>query len=435
MKAIQHFRAVAGGLVLLAASLSAAAAGFTNYPAPAPLGADAGEPSIGVDRQTGAVLFLAGLQTLKVGFDGAGNATWTDVSGPLTGVTTLDPILATDAGTGRTFVSQLLGATTAMEYTSNDGASWTPSLLGVTPGIDHQTLGAGPYPKSGVGALYKLANVVYPNAVYYCSQGLVDALCLRSDNGGLSFGPPVPVYTLLQCGGLHGHVKVAPDGTVYLPNKDCSPGQAVAVSTNAGTSWTIRNIPGTTTGTLDPAVGLGSDGTLYVALIDGDGKPKVAVSTNAGTSFSAPVDLGALAGVTSAVFPTAVAGDGDRAAVGFLGTSTPGNYEALDFPGVWYAYIAVTYDRGKTWTVSNVTPNDPVQREGGICVSGTTCGANRNLLDFNDMVIDAQGRVLMGYADGCTGACATGGAFSRSALATIARQSSGLGLLSAFDPK
>lgn len=433
MTLTMRVRVLAAGLLLAAAPLAASAASFTNYPAPAPLGTNSGEPSIGVDPKTGAVMFVAGLQTLKITFDAAGTASWSDVTGPLTGITTLDPILYTDPGTGRTFVSQLLGATSAMEYTDNDGASWTPSLLGVTPGIDHQTVGGGPYPASGLGSLGKLLNASYPNAIYYCSQGLVDALCLRSDTGGLSFGPPVPVYSLLQCGGLHGHVKVAPDGTVYLPNKDCSPGQAVAVSANAGTSWTIRNVPGTTTGTLDPAVGTGRDGTLYVALIDGNGKPKVAVSTDKGASFAAPVDLGALAGVVSAVFPTAVAGDGDRAAVGFLGTSTPGNYEALDFPGVWYAYIGVTYDRGKTWTVTNITPNDPVQREGGICVSGTTCGANRNLLDFNDMVIDAQGRVLMGYADGCIGTCATGGPASRSALATVARQSGGLGLLSAFD--
>ena len=95
--------------------------------------------------------------------------------------------------------------------------------------------------------------------------------------------------------------------------------------------------------------------------------------------------------------------------------------------------MSVTYDRGATWETVNVTPNNPVQREGGICVAGTTCGENRNLLDFIDMTIDAQGRVLVGYADGCTGSCATGGAVTRSALATIARQSGGKTLYAAFD--
>ena len=50
--------------------------------------------------------------------------------------------------------------------------------------------------------------------------------------------------------------------------------------------------------------------------------------------------------------------------------------------------------------------------------------------------MDAQGRVLVGFADGCTGACATDPAnTAKSVWATIARQSNGLGLFSAFDPK
>ena len=54
---------------------------------------------------------------------------------------------------------------------------------------------------------------------------------------------------------------------------------------------------------------------------------------------------------------------------------------------------------------TDATPTDPVQR-GSICTGGTTCGNDRNLLDFIDVTIDEQGRVLVGYADGCTGACA-----------------------------
>jgi sugar lactone lactonase YvrE len=34
-------------------------------------------------------------------------------------------------------------------------------------------------------------------------------------------------------------------------------------------------------------------------------------------------------------------------------------------------------------------------------------GSNRNLLDFNDLHIDSEGRVYVAFADGCTGDCAT----------------------------
>ena len=50
-----------------------------------------------------------------------------------------------------------------------------------------------------------------------------------------------------------------------------------------------------------------------------------------------------------------------------------------------------------------------------------------------DVTVDQQGRVLVGYADGCTAACASGGAQNFDALATIARQSSGSTLYGAYD--
>ena len=75
-------------------------------------------------------------------------------------------------------------------------------------------------------------------------------------------------------------------------------------------------------------------------------------------------------------------------------------------------------------------------QRGSICTGGTTCGNDRNLLDFMDVTVDGQGRVLVGYADGCTGACAQpAGAQNFDALATIARQTAGPRLFAACDPK
>jgi hypothetical protein len=48
---------------------------------------------------------------------------------------------------------------------------------------------------------------------------------------------------------------------------------------------------------------------------------------------------------------------------------------------VWYAFIATTYDGGKTWTTVNASPNDPVQRASGVWQQGGS-HADRNLLDF-----------------------------------------------------
>jgi hypothetical protein len=145
-----------------------------------------------------------------------------------------------------------------------------------------------------------------------------------------------------------------------------------------------------------------------------------------------------------------VVGDSDRAAVTFLGTTTAGDDQSSQFTGTWYLYIAFTYDRGKTWTTVNATLNDPVQR-GCIWLQG---GSNpcRNLLDFNEITIDGQGRVEGAYTDGCTAACETtnridssgcGGSANASFLSTqtctygrlsaVVRQQCGLGLFAAFD--
>src|ERR1044072_9203930 len=129
-------------------------------------------------------------------------------------------------------------------------------------------------------------------------------------------------------------------------------------------------------------------------------------------------------------FPEMVAVDADRWALAFFGSTTPGSHSnQADFPGVWHLYHSVTYDGGATWSTFNVTPNDPIQR-GGIC-NGTseTC---RNLLDFFDATIHKEGRILIGYDDGCVGPCVDGGDNSFTAKAAIARQTGGHRTFAAF---
>jgi hypothetical protein len=154
----------------------------------------------------------------------------------------------------------------------------------------------------------------------------------------------------------------------------------------------------------------------------------VAVKKPGGT-WSTPVDVGAAVGIRNTQFPAAVAGDGGRAAVAFLGTTTAGDDQAAGFAGVWHLYVAQTLDAGATWSLVDATPSDPVQR-GCIWLGGgsNTC---RNLLDFIDATIDSTGQLLVGYADGCTSTCVSGGANTHSALATVARQTSGDDLIAA----
>jgi hypothetical protein len=428
--AITAIAAIAAIALLSASAAFALPPTYDLYPAPAPLGQSAGEPSLGVNWNSGNVMYIAGLETLRVTFDDSvtpAAASWSDVSFPLTGLLTLDPILSTDSVTGRTFVAQLAGPASLMAFSDDDGASWLPSTSGLASGVDHQTVGGGPL-ASGV------PGIGYANGVYYCSQGVALASCALSLDGGLTFNPPLPLYTLLQCGGLHGHVKVAPDGTAYVPNKGCGTQQAAVASSNNGITWTVRKVPGSTVGSSDPSIGTGRDGTVYFGFVGADGHPKVAVSHNKGAAWLAPKDVGTPFGIQNAVFPAVVAGDPNRAAIAFIGTPTggAGTGTSTTFAGVWHLYIATTYDGGASWTTVDATPTDPVQR-GSICLEGTTCGSSRNLLDFMDVAVDARGRVLVGFADGCVGACVSGGPNSDTAIGVIARQSGGKGLFAAYD--
>jgi hypothetical protein len=454
---------------------------YSIHMSPPGFGDDWGEPSIGVNWNTEQVFNGTPNGGTVLSFGGFGDGNFPDTTGlriifndtnvwspvatwehtaPMQTVGAPrvfgDPILFTDHVTGRTFFTQLvgltpLGSTTAI--TDDDGKTFTLSEgSGLPSSVDHETFGGGPFAAPLTGGL------TYKNAVYYCSQSVADATCSLSVDGGVTFGPGVPIYTINDCAGLHGHLKVSPkDGTAYIPNKGCggdlpfheNSKQAVVLTENNGVTWTIRPVT-TSTGNgngtkSDPSLGIATDGTLYFGYQANDGHPRIAVSKDKGLTWINDTDAGAALGIQTALFPAVVAGDPERAAFAFFGTTTPGdnfhcgngddcsddlgNNPQPPFEGDWYLYIATTYDGGLTWTTINATPGDPIQR-GGICGTGTC----RNLLDFFDAAIDKEGRVLVGYDDGCiTAKCIAGGDNDFTAKNAIARQLSGKRMFATYD--
>jgi hypothetical protein len=426
---------------------------YRSYAAPPGIAESSGEPSISVDwnpnngalrhgtvNTGGAAFFTANENELRVSFDDCSSPArdlWEDVTSSTEGVTTLDPIGFGDHVTGRIYQCQLSGGQSRIAFSDDDGGSWTQGQGGpADQGPDHETLGGGPF---AAGAP---PHPLYPRAVYYCSQNVAGgAECGLSLDGGRTYLAGVDIFTVTQCtGGIHGHVKVAPDdGTVYVPNSSCATGggtQGVAVSRDNGVTWNDFTVPGSS-GSGDPSVGIGAGGTVYLGWQNSDGHPHVAVSHDHGQTWQNNTDAGAALGIQNSVFPVVVAGDDDRAAFGFLGTPTGGNYQdSNNFHGIWHFYVATTYDGGGSWYLVDATPDDPVQ-VGSICTGGTTCGADRNLLDFNDVSIDREGRVVAAFADGCVAPGCNAGSpssASRSAKGTVLRQAGGRRLLHAFDP-
>lgn len=496
---------------------------YMNYPAGAGQAEPSGEPSIGVDwnpnvpslkdttspdfttgtkrLNTGGVVFFKGGTgaapigdgNWRVNFDDCASPAvnvWEDVSATFDQQFVLtDPIGFVDhyssapLGTsypppktpGRVFTLDLLGGQGNSQgaFSDDDGNTYLPGANGGPgQGPDHETLGGGPYNLNSVPPpppqVVAYGSGASPNAIYYCSQNIVaEAECSRSDDGGQTFGPGVIIYNPATCtGGIHGHVKVAPDGTVYVPNSSCGQNggtTGVAVSIDNGLTWTEANVFSSSS-TQDPSVGIGQNGvgkpagnlngtnTIYLGYVDGDGHPKIVHSGDRGAHWSTPVDVGTTVGVTHAVFPVVVGGDDNRAAFGFVGTgdaltdpSAGGTCNpygaALNCENIWHLYVATTYDGGANWITVDATPNDPVQK-GVICLQGTTCPSppvapnTRNLLDFNDISVDAEGRVVVGYDDGCVN-CDNNyshGGQSGDSHGTVARQSGGRRLFAAFDP-
>lgn len=433
---------------------------------------DAGEPSVGINWNTGNVLFQSYIYTLRATFNDStspATAIWASFTAP-NAATSLDPIMFTDSTTGRTIPGQLVaaGGTSLTAITDNDGQSFTSNVTtGITSGVDHQTIGAGPYNRNPVNANPLLPAVpsspttAYPNAWYYSSQSIAAAFTARSDNGGLTYGLAVPMYNLVQCSGLHGHVKVAPDGTVYVPNKNCPDpdmnaatldgGQGFAVSEDNGITWAVRTLPGSGSGDNDPAVSIGAGGRVFMTYTSSDKHIRAAVSDDKGRTWKYDQDLGLSTStptgtaynIKASVFPAATAGDNNRAALFFLGTDStaPGDPTGDDagtpFAGTWYPYVATTCNGGMSYSVVRA---DDVVQQGVVCTSGTTCpSGTRNLLDFNDVQVDRFGRAVPGYADGCINAgClnavnGTKDVNDKTQVATILRQTGGSRLFADFD--
>src|SRR5207253_9246211 len=136
---------------------------------------------------------------------------------------------------------------------------------------------------------------------------------------GPSYGPGVLTYNGITtaCGGLHGHLHVAPNGTAWLPANQCGGKQGGAVSTTAGTTWTEFIVSGNNdvnggtpfsatsqTDGADPSIGIDSANVAYYCYVKKEnatqGHVHVAVSTDGGQTWIRDVDVGASHGIVNA---------------------------------------------------------------------------------------------------------------------------------------
>ena len=378
-------------------------------------GAKTFEPTIGADPE-GNLYFAEAASPggVAIGYRAGmfrstdGGKTWSDISPKLAGRNippeTNDPYIYVDPATGRAFNFHMSPILTCsiLSFTDNGGQSWTTNPAGCFPTViwDHQTMVAAK-PRT-------VTTTGYPNVLHECVNAVYAAMCSRSLDGGMTWQPPTVAYPLTSCGGLHGHLAAAPDGTLYLPTANCS-SAAVFVSRDDGATWTKRVVSDMNIQTpADPTVRVDSEGNVYYAFVDSAGKLFLSVSRDLGATWSTPVH--AAPGIT-ATMPAIAVGDPGRVAIAYPGTDDlPNGFNTSPLPPAsqeaWYPYWTVSFnalDPSPTFESFSASGTDPIER-GHSCQNGGECDYQ---VDFIDAIIGPNGVPYASYSDGCVTSCAT----------------------------
>ena len=385
------------------------------------------EPSIGV-TSSGCMFFIAMEKPMRSCDYGA---TWENTADITQAPFTSDPYGWVDPVTDRIFNIHMMGlATTWIGWSDNDGESWlgNPYDSGPIPLNDHIKLGSGPWVDAGYGVPGQLSPF-YSEAVYFCYNKLAGIFCYTSYDGGATFPTGGQIYGLATSeGGLHGAITTAPDGTVYVTPRVATP--AVILSKDNGLTWDTREM-GQDASTPNPRknseVATDSESNAYHIWTGADQGIYMARSTDSGDTWDSESIRISPAEVISTTFPQTDAGDPGRIAITYLGSENGSLLNTTDIDGNnWngnghYAPNGVHYHLYVTYSLNALDENpifhtrrvtdDPVQ-VGAMCLNSGDCrsdqgGSNRNLLDFNDLHIDLEGRVYIAFADGCIDACAS----------------------------
>lgn len=391
----------------------------------------AGEPTLGFTKS--GDVFYAAIQTntrVEVAHSGNGGRTW-DLRSPMIGtrnahLLTFDPYIYVDPRTDRIFNIDLTVACSYLSFSDDKGKSWTTNPVACgRPVNDHQTLFAGPPAIS--------PTVDYKSVVYYCWNDVGTSSCTKSLDGGLSFAPTgSPAYPGIdpaaggqgnpQCGGLHGHGHVGPDGTVYVPKGHC--GQPwISISNDEGATWTRVQVANNGTATHEASVATDKKGNVYYGWVGRDRMPYLSVSKNGGKSWGKPMMVG-VPGLKEANLPSIDVGAPGKVAFAYMGsTNSPykpnGKYEQVECTLIeqqldqcddprwknttWNGYMTISanvLDREPLFYSGSVNaPSDPLSR--GNCGPGR-CKA---VYDFIDVVIAPDGTPWSSWVDACTTVC------------------------------
>jgi hypothetical protein len=125
----------------------------------------------------------------------------------------------------------------------------------------------------------------------------------------------------------------------------------------------------------------------------------LAVSKDRGQTWTEPILVNR--GPQTTTFPWIVAGDPGRIDIVYYGTNAKGpSPEEVPITSRWRVWMAQSVNALRTTPTFREVPATPFIHEGFVCTSGTGCApGTRDLLDFFQIDVDAQGLANIAYTD------------------------------------
>jgi len=314
------------------------------------------------------------------------------------------------------FADQEVLVQEALASSTDHGDSWPATrqfaVTNTASSVDRQWLAYIDPSIASVGSRHVEAFLSYhiPAAGEYI-QGI--------DQDGLAIPQPVPqIASVSQSGSSVVDNSNGPGrGWIYQPYR----GAGVTVSTayapnyQLPTAWQ-STVVSTDNASIFPWVNVDSHGNAYMVWVNGgnlflsvspidDARNNPTLGGRPGSYWTQQAGINP-PGVTNTIFPEVTAGDTGRIAIAFDGTTEcpAGLPDTCPATTHWNTYVDIIPDamalaRGTTMTVSSGLVSHRVVHRGNICTGGTTCTADRSLLDMIDLGFDSDGRVGVVFTD------------------------------------
>ena len=303
---------------------------------------------------------------------------------------------------GRVYFLDLWVGSNSLTVSRDNGSTWTSGTPFTTlPLTDRQWIAVGDRDEKGDDTLYIAYQIIQPPGSLSFS---------RSRDSGLTWTQhALPSGTQDS---IPGQVVAAGDFVAisFIPVNPINPTNDpalqnpnarqlwVALSHDAGSTWTtVRADTEADVATqIFSGAGLALDGNdLYATYVDRDDNTITLLrSPDRGATWAPPVTVSSPD--HTAVFPWVAARAG-KAAIAWYGADVSGDPNELTAAN-WRVMYTESFDGGATLTTPVAATG--IVKTGVVCTRGLSCAGGRELGDFMQLAIDANGKSLLAYTRG-----------------------------------